>query len=291
MFRKLLIILACIGALCVNAFAVSVENIPTPRGRQLSEWTGVMASTRQIPIVMYHSVAEQEGEINPYVVTPKQLESDLQYLEAEGYTTLSISDLIAFVNGEQLLPAKPILLTFDDGYADNYDNAFPLLKAYNAKATISCVMVHYDTYNPEAMPRFTPEQGLEMIESGLVELQNHTYNLHTNIDHVGVLPADGQDLDEYTAMLEADIDASKELFAELEWPAATTFTYPYGASDELVLEIVKNNGYTVSLVTAAETINVVAVGDWDSLYELSRFDRSANVTTEAYFAMVEQYYG
>lgn len=249
-----------------------------------------MATVRELPVIMYHSVDVQTELPNAFVVTPDQLEADFQYLTENGYTTVSISDLIAFVYGSKLLPEKPILVTFDDGYVDNYDNAFPLMLQYNIKATISCVMVHYDETMEGARTRFTAEQGIEMLESGLVELQNHTYNLHQQTDHYGVLPAIGQDLDAYRQLLEADIEASKATFQRLGWTEATTFTYPYGASNEDVLEIVKDNGYLVSLVTAAEEINVITKGDPDSLYELSRFDRTYNVETADYFAMIESYY-
>lgn len=285
--RKFLIWVTLIALLTTSCFASSLT-LTT----QLAEQNqATLETTRKIPVVMYHSVDAQSDPINSFVVTPEQFESDLQYLQEHGYTTLSISDLIDFVNGEKYLPEKPILLTFDDGYADNYDNAFPLLLQYQAKAAISCVMVHYDVTSDDARPRFTAEQGIEMVESGLVELQNHTYNLHQQTDHYGVLPAIGQDLEAYRVQLEEDIDASKAKFEALGWPAATTFTYPYGASSEEVLEIVKDNGYTVSLVTVAESTNVVVQGDPDSLFELSRFDRSYGYTTEEYFSMVEEFYG
>ena len=67
------------------------------------------------------------------------MEQDFQYLKEQGYTAVLPDDLIAYANGEGQLPPKPILITFDDGYYNNYSYAFPLLKKYDMKAVISIV--------------------------------------------------------------------------------------------------------------------------------------------------------
>ena len=79
----------------------------------------------EVPIVMYHSVLKDESRHGQYVISPAELESDLKYLRDHGYTTILIEDLIAYTQGGPL-PEKPVLLTFDDGYYNNYLYAFPL---------------------------------------------------------------------------------------------------------------------------------------------------------------------
>ena len=67
-----------------------------------------------LPVLMYHSVAPVPEQ--QYCVTPETLESDLRYLQAHGYETVSPEELVAYTNGNGTLPEKPVMLTFDDGY-------------------------------------------------------------------------------------------------------------------------------------------------------------------------------
>ena len=66
-----------------------------------------------LPVLMYHSVAPVPEQ--QYCVTPETLESDLRYLQAHGYETVSPEELVAYTNGNGTLPEKPVMLTFDDG--------------------------------------------------------------------------------------------------------------------------------------------------------------------------------
>ena len=80
-----------------------------------------------LPIIMYH-------EIKPYkaredVITPYEIESDLKYLKANRYTTITMTDLIDYVNDQKKPPGNSIVLSFDDGHYNNYAYVFPLLKA------------------------------------------------------------------------------------------------------------------------------------------------------------------
>ena len=90
----------------------------------------------EVPVVMYHSVLKDEKYHGKYVISPAEFENDLQYLEAHGYTTILIQDLINYTKGGEL-PEKPVLLTFDDGYYNNYLYAFELAKQYQCKFVIS----------------------------------------------------------------------------------------------------------------------------------------------------------
>ena len=90
-----------------------------------------------LPILMYHSMLPASVLRGTYIVSPALFEQDLQYLKKEGYTTVVMQDLINYVNGRGSLPTKPIMLTFDDGYYNNYQYAFPLLKKYNMKMVFS----------------------------------------------------------------------------------------------------------------------------------------------------------
>ncbi|MBR0276882.1 MAG: polysaccharide deacetylase family protein, partial [Clostridia bacterium] len=104
-------------------------------------------SSIDVPIIMYHSVKNDISDSAKYIVTPNQLESDLIYLAQNGYTTITMTDLIDYVYNDKKLPEKPIILTFDDGYFNNYYYAYPLMKKYNMKMVISVVGSYSDKFS------------------------------------------------------------------------------------------------------------------------------------------------
>lgn len=82
----------------------------------------------RLPVLMYHGVHSDPKKAGDYVITPQALEEDLLYLQRQGCTTVVMSDLIAYVQQGAPLPEKPVMITFDDGYYNNYLNAYPLLQ-------------------------------------------------------------------------------------------------------------------------------------------------------------------
>ena len=90
-----------------------------------------------IPVLEYHEVAESVDEdAYAYNVPPEDFRQQLDYLQQQGYTTISMLDFMKAKRGKMELPAKPIILTFDDGYEDNYTEMLPILEEYGMKATV-----------------------------------------------------------------------------------------------------------------------------------------------------------
>ena len=87
---------------------------------------------------MYHSFVPDGTDCNTWTLTDARFREDLQWLDDNGYTTVLPSELAA--GGP--LPEKAVMLTFDDGYENNYSIAYPLLKEFDAKAVISLVTNH-----------------------------------------------------------------------------------------------------------------------------------------------------
>ena len=79
-----------------------------------------------LPVIMYHSV--HEGAPQDYVVTPSQLEDDLNWLAENGYSSVTAQELVDYTLGKGDLPEKPVLITFDDGFYNNLSLALPLLE-------------------------------------------------------------------------------------------------------------------------------------------------------------------
>lgn len=118
----------------------------------------------RVPVLMYHAVSDDTWGMSSLFVSPGEMEAQLQYLQDEGFTTLWFEDLPNVAQYE-----KPILLTFDDGYDDNYTELLPLLEKYQAKATVFVIAERMGTEH-----KMTEEQVKAMHDSGLVSIQSHT---------------------------------------------------------------------------------------------------------------------
>lgn len=91
----------------------------------------------RVPVIMYHAVMDDASRLGKYVISPEELESDFKWLSENGYTAVLSEDLINYTENGAALPEKPILLTFDDGYYNNYLYAYPTAKRYGMKFVLS----------------------------------------------------------------------------------------------------------------------------------------------------------
>lgn len=162
--------------------------------------------------LMYHSINETPfTSLTGLFVRPVDFEDQLATLNSLGYTYI-------FADEFEYSDTPTVMLTFDDGYTDNYTEMFPILKKYNAKATIFMVTSAIDTAG-----YLTSEQIREMADSGLVRFASHTHN-HRSL----------------TSMSEESIryefEQSKQILAELTGHETNAICYPGGSvSDEIAL--------------------------------------------------------
>lgn len=122
------------------AAPATVEPMPTPMG--------VYSWTLKVPILMYHYVSVPPAGADEYrtdlSVTPDQFREQMAYLKDNGYTTIDFYDLSQAIVSQIELPEKPIILTFDDGYLDNYENAYPILQEHGFEGTFFIVTEFID---------------------------------------------------------------------------------------------------------------------------------------------------
>lgn len=235
-----------------------------------------------LPIIMYH-------EVKPYktrkdVITPAEIESDLNYLNANHYTTITMTDLIDYANSKKELPQKPIIISFDDGYYNTYYYVFPLLKKYNIKIVLSIIGKNTDdaTQFPENNMNYshvTWDQANEMKDSGLVEIQNHTYNLHTiTRKRFGCKKNKTESLQHYEQILTEDIGKLQQEITAMTATTPNTFTYPYGRASKESYPIIKKLGFQASL-TCDYGLNIIGK-DPSKLYGLKRVCRVHGVSLQ-----------
>lgn len=232
-----------------------------------------------VPIIMYH-------EVKPYktrkdVITPYEIESDLKYLKANNYTAITMTDLIDYVNSKKELPEKSIILSFDDGYLNNYVYVLPLLEKYDMKIVLSIIGKNTDDFtripdNNLDYSHVTWSQINEMLKTGRVEIQNHTYNLHTITQkRYGCQKNRGEPLESYEKVLTDDIGKLQEEITDRTGTMPNTFTYPYGQVSKESYPIIKKLGFKASL-TCDYGVNVLTKNP-EMLYGLKRVCRAHGV--------------
>lgn len=243
-----------------------------------------------VPIIMYHSILKDPSRSNKYTVTPAVLEEDLKYIKDKGYTTVTIADLISYVYDDSPLPEKPIVLTFDDGHYNNYGYLFPLLEKYDMKAVISIVGSYTDKFSE------TDEANLnysylrwkdikELMDTGHIEFQNHTYNLHSNTGkRIGTKKIKGETDEHYKSILKDDILKLQQEFEGNTNYTPKCFTYPFGGISNASLDIIKELGFKASL-SCEQGINKLTKNP-NSLYLLKRYNRPSYISTYNFFQKI-----
>lgn len=243
--------------------------------------------TVELPIIMYHSILKNNKTKSKFIITPADFEGDLQYIKDNGYTTVVMKDLIDFVYENKDLPEKPIMLTFDDGYYNNYLYAFPLIKQYECKMVLSPIGKQSDIYseNSNKNPNYAHcswENLKEMYNSGLVEIQNHSYNMHTITQkRRGTKKNKNESLEHYQKVLSDDITLMQNKVEDFLNFTPTTFVYPFGAISNCSLDILRQLGFKAALNCEGK-VNKLTKNP-EKLYGLCRILRPPNVSRESFF--------
>lgn len=237
-----------------------------------------------VPIIMYHSLLKDTNLQNDYTVSPALFENDLKYLKKHGYNTITVSDLIEYVYHDSPLPEKCIMLTFDDGYYNNYYYAFPLLKEYECKAVISPIisMTEIFTNSDEISITYghiSVDNIKEMVESGYVEIQNHSYDMHKLKPRKGVDKKKGETFESYRSAIQNDIMKAQNYLKDNTEISPQCFVYPFGAKSDETEKIVKELGFKCTL-TCTEEPNYISKSE-ESLINLGRYRRENSESTEA----------
>ena len=136
----------------------------------------------RLPVLMYHHFAQE----SPYgtIVSFDKFREQMTALRDAGYETVTIPQIIDFVDGGPPLPDKPVLITMDDGYTSNLTDAAPVLEELGMNATVFVIGVnegeeiYIHNGEPLSPPRFSYEEAAPWVEKGVIEIQSHTYDMH-----------------------------------------------------------------------------------------------------------------
>lgn len=251
-----------------------------------------------VPVLMFHHLSDTVE--NPWTLTTDTFERDLRLLQEQQYEPISMKQLVDFVYQGKALPDKPVCITFDDGYESNYTIAYPLLKKYHMKATIFAIgsYVGHTTYkntNQPIHPHFSYAQAAEMMDSGLIDVQSHTYDMHQSAQferqrpvRESILPLKTESNRQYRQDLYADSQAYQKEYRKHTGKTLYVLAYPKGAYTPYTEQIVHKLGYAITFTTNSKKVNRVVQKDPTSLYTLGRLNVSEAVTKEELLQYLKQ---
>lgn len=210
-----------------------------------------------IPILMYHMVSErkQGSKINKLRVSPEKFRRQMQFLKKKGYQSISFFDLVNYFKKGSINIDKPVIITFDDGYKDNYINAFPILKEFGYKAVFFIVT---DFIDEESLWNIEDKEKLmnwddikEMFKAGM-EFGSHTVSHPLMVNYS-------------REKLFNEIGDSKRTLEKILGTGIVCFSYPFGKFDEETKKAVKKCGYQTAC-----SVKMGKVSFKDDIYSLKR---------------------
>lgn len=254
--------------------------------------------SRDVPVLMWHNLAEESS--GDMTISVDTFRAQIEALHEAGFKTVSLQQLYDYVHFGTELPEKPIVLTFDDGYFSNYEYAYPILREYGMQATIFAigVSVGKDTYKDtdHAMtPHFGADEAREMVDSGLISVQSHTFDMHQwppfedgNAQvRETLLPFDGEADADYEAAVEADFAESRELLESITGQPVNALAFPEGAYVTLTQDALRSAGAELTFTTV-RAVNTVVKGLPQSLCAMPRFGMTESADMIALVAELEQ---
>lgn len=227
--------------------------------------------TSQLTIIGYHEISStKQALIEDYAITPHLFEKQILWLKNHGYQFVSVDEVLAAHTGQKALPSKAVLLSFDDGYASFYQEAYPLIKKYKIPVVLALVGRWLEPEQDQAVnfsgqlitrdKLFDWSQLQEMSESGLVEIASHTYNMHEGIlanPQGNMQPAVTARLynpasmsyetdDAYQQRLYTDLKTNNDLFIRHGLKSPRIMVWPYGRYNTQAQEIANQLGMPIT---------------------------------------------
>ncbi|MCL4238995.1 MAG: polysaccharide deacetylase family protein [Anaerolineae bacterium] len=198
----------------------------------------------RVPVLMYHYISAPPPNADRYrldlSVTPAQFAAQLAWLRGNGYTTVTLGDLTDALVGGAPLPARPVILTFDDGYADAYTQAFPLLREAGMVGTFFVVTEWLDNRQAGYL---TWDQAREMAAAGMA-IESHSRS-HPDL-------TDGCD---YDCRVYQVLGSAETIAAEIG-VRPRFFCYPGGRYDAAIFAVLEGAGMVGAVTTHGGTLHV-----------------------------------
>ena len=243
--------------------------------------------TQDFKVLSFHDIVQtMTATSEPDDVTADNLINYFSWLKANGYTVISIQDVLNAKNGGKSLPDKAIVLTFDDGYKSFYTYALPLLKAFNYTATLAIVGSWLDvpengtvSYAGKQVPRskfLSLKELNEINNSGLVEIASHTYDLHHGI----IGNAQGNDMPALTTFeynrstnqyeseahylnrIKSDLAKNNAWIKQHTGKSPRIIVWPYGRYNSVAQQMAKSLGMDIAItLDDGENLSLIHISE------------------------------
>lgn len=229
-----------------------------------------------LPILMYHSVSScTNPKFRRYTVDPETFARQMRFIHENGFTAITVSDYIrALSAGRVALPERPVLLTFDDGFADFATDALPILTRFGLTATLYIATAFVGGTSrwlrrerETERPMLTWPQ-VSLIDTSGIECGAHTHT-HPQLDTIPI------------AVARREITHAKVILEEHLGRAVTTFAYPFGYYTATVRRLVQEAGYS-----SACAVNYATSAPGEDPFTLSRLIVTADTSLEGFAAML-----
>ncbi|MEQ3339978.1 polysaccharide deacetylase family protein [Clostridium butyricum] len=220
------------------------DNIKNNNNKNRFENVSLTSDNIGIPVLYYHSV--DENAANEVTITPEKLQEQLDYINDNNYVTITMTELYDHIENNKPIPEKSILITFDDGYMNNYTEAFPMLKELNMTATIFCVGNSLDgSY-------YLSEEAIKEMSDYGIDIESHTVN-HVHLDTMS-----------YDEQL-LELKNSKNILEKITGKEVLSLAYPFGDYNDNTIKAAKDAGYKMGFTTK------LGLSDrTDDIYKLDR---------------------
>jgi peptidoglycan/xylan/chitin deacetylase (PgdA/CDA1 family) len=221
----------------------------------------------KVPVLMYHEIADVTATPSGLAVAPEAFADQLAYLRDAGFTAVTAGDLAKILaGGAGALPARPVVLTFDDGYADFHSRALPLLKQYGHTATVFQTTGWVDTvFGRRRMLNW--RQLAEIAEAG-IEIGAHSHE-HPEFDRLS------------DDKLRDELDGPRRMIEDKLGFAVPGLAYPFGLWNARVRRAAREAGYAY-----AYAVGDVRAASGSDVFTLPRLTVERTTTMERFGAMV-----
>lgn len=214
-----------------------------------------------VPILMYHSIDRNDVF---FTVRPAAFAKQMRYLRDNHYRIVSLPDLVDMLSTQTPLPDRAVVLTFDDGYADNYQHAWPILKKCGFPATIFLLPrlagSRLENSQGSALPLMNWPQIKEMHQSGLIDFEPHGLT-HFKLIHCS------------PRQVEREMGESRRMIETILSKKCALFSYPKGRYNQGVIALLKQQRFK-----GAVTVIKGRVHSGDNLYTLKRCSVNSTVS-------------
>ncbi|MCX5678401.1 MAG: polysaccharide deacetylase family protein [Candidatus Omnitrophica bacterium] len=205
-----------------------------------------MKTAYVVPVLMYHAI-DYNDKVTKLSVSPESFEKQMKFLHENKYNVVTLEKLVSYIKNKDKIPPKTVVITLDDGFYNNYQFAYPVLKKYDIPATIFVIVEKI------GQPGWLSWKDIkEMSDSGVITIGSHTLS-HKWLTDLG------------TKQLKSELSLSKAMLEEKIGKPVNVLCYPIGAHNQRVEREAGLAGYTCAVATNPGRFSPI-----DDIYSIKR---------------------